>query len=476
MAVSEHSLVSMTDSIVELNVAGGRGGAVSLSAGAILTSHGPSSQFSGNTCGEYGGAFYMSASNYSTDSGDAFLDNKAQTAGGALFWSWDSMDMVSDENFWRGWHKRNHAPDGPNASTPTRYIVAEHANFNETSSTANFKRPVYVYAYDVYGQLVTQISDKVTLSCSTAVTTDDEAARRLTGFTASMSGTVELALTNGSAMFDEIAVTLEPNRRIEIDASLTFVTPGGDTLTLETSAAVYLQSCIDGEEEITQTSGRTVCNLCDSGNTEFSFESKAACQDCPSHASCRGTNITVEKDYWRAGAESTIVRKCSLLDACKGGADTAVDHQCRDGHTGPMCGQCRAGYTLDDLRGNCKWCGTGGGADAGTLLLLLALGAVLLVFGILWRYRKKIGNFLHANFSFLQKMRENMSKYRVKAKILITFFQIVSQYVGGCISPPWPKAYANIARKFDVRRVAESAPPPALPPIEPFLSACSSPS
>lgn len=37
----------------------------------------------------------------------------------------------------------------------------------------------------------------------------------------------------------------------------------------------------------------------------------------------------------------------------------------------------------------------------------------------------------------------------MKGKILITFFQIVSQYVGGCISPPWPPGYAKIARKFD---------------------------
>ena len=32
----------------------------------------------------------------------------------------------------------------------------------------------------------------------------------------------------------------------------------------------------------------------------------------------------------------------------------------------------------------------------------------------------------------------------------MTFFQIVSQYCGGVLNPPWPKSYARIARKFDV--------------------------
>lgn len=42
-------------------------------------------------------------------------------------------------------------------------------------------------------------------------------------------------------------------------------------------------------------------------------------------------------------------------------------------------------------------------------------------------------------------------------KILLVFFQIVSQYAGGCINPPWPNLYLKIARKFDVSLTCRAA-------------------
>ena len=42
------------------------------------------------------------------------------------------------------------------------------------------------------------------------------------------------------------------------------------------------------------------------------------------------------------------------------------------------------------------------------------------------------------------------SKNRIRAKIVLTFFQIISTYVGSVLDPPWPAAYEAAARKFDI--------------------------
>ena len=50
-----------------------------------------------------------------------------------------------------------------------------------------------------------------------------------------------------------------------------------------------------------------------------------------------------------------------------------------------------------------------------------------------------------AYFPFLNRIQGAMRKYRVKAKIVVTFFQIISQYAGGIIAIPWPPVYERIA-------------------------------
>ena len=47
-------------------------------------------------------------------------------------------------------------------------------------------------------------------------------------------------------------------------------------------------------------------------------------------------------------------------------------------------------------------------------------------------------------------MTNNVAAYRDKAKVLFTYFQIVSQQVGGCITVPWPSGYGAIIRKAGV--------------------------
>ena len=46
-------------------------------------------------------------------------------------------------------------------------------------------------------------------------------------------------------------------------------------------------------------------------------------------------------------------------------------------------------------------------------------------------------------------MTNNVAAYRDRAKVLFTYFQIVSQQVGGCITVPWPSGYGAIIRKLE---------------------------
>ncbi|KAH8068260.1 hypothetical protein JL721_6835 [Aureococcus anophagefferens] len=105
----------------------------------------------------------------------------------------------------------------------------------------------------------------------------------------------------------------------------------------------------------TSASGASSCDACGAG---YYWDTVAAaagttgaalCVLCPEEGSrCLSEGITLETlplkaDYWRASLHSDELYACALDDACGGGA---ADY-CEDGHGGPLCGVCDAGWTLD---------------------------------------------------------------------------------------------------------------------------------
>ena len=50
--------------------------------------------------------------------------------------------------------------------------------------------------------------------------------------------------------------------------------------------------------------------------------------------------------------------------------------------------------------------------------------------------------------SAFETTKAKFAAYRDKAKVLFTYFQIVSQQVGGCITVPWPSGYGAIIGKL----------------------------
>ena len=213
-----------------------------------------------------------------------------------------------------------------------------------------------------------------------------------------MSGTVVLQLSDGSAVFDAISVVLAPSTRVSIDASLSFSTPEGAAQTVTGSVSVYLEQCNVGYavQEVAGTSGRTECYLCE--DDEYTFErGESSCETCPGHTTCKGDQLVVDAGFWRHSAGSSLIRQCSrrLVGVCQGGKN-ASNSQCREGHRGPMCGQCAADWSLDEFAGSCVSCtsdGRGLNANAQMLLGLLITG--LLISSIMAYYHKPISDFLH---------------------------------------------------------------------------------
>ena len=63
---------------------------------------------------------------------------------------------------------------------------------------------------------------------------------------------------------------------------------------------------------------------------------------------------------------------------------------------------------------------------------------------------KKIGALGLLIWSASKAMTNKVAAYRDKAKVLFTYFQIVSQQVGGCITVFWPSGYGAIIGKLDL--------------------------
>jgi hypothetical protein len=78
------------------------------------------------------------------------------------------------------------------------------------------------------------------------------------------------------------------------------------------------------------------CSRCIKGT--YSYDPLAtSCEKCFPFVNCEGgADIMVEPGYWRKEKFSTVVFKCPLSSACKGGRDS----ECETGYSGLLCNIC----------------------------------------------------------------------------------------------------------------------------------------
>ena len=397
----------------------------------------------------------LSESNASGTYGDYFGENIATSAGGALFWNFDDMSASSVVSFWNATRVNNSVGEsgwGDDAATSANKIEITYSGAEEASGIYMVS-PITAQAFDVLDQVTTALVATVTISCDT----------NINNVTCESAGELTSDLVNGETEMSNFMVYLLPSETVVLDATLSYLTPEDRTATLTASQPVPLRSCVMGEIEVEDESGRITCEYCDNGNTEYSFEGPprsatvgTECKKCPASVessnvvsnTCHGNIIELEPGFWRHSRYSSVIRKCFSEYWCLRGNETG-DKQCREGHEGPMCGVCKVGYTMNDYIGLCAACEEGDAAEA-KMILAISFAGAMMVFGLVVYSRNRILAFIHEKLPFLEDWHKHITEFRVKAKILLVFFQIVSQYCGGCLNPPWPPLYQQIARKFEL--------------------------
>ncbi|GMH49502.1 hypothetical protein TrVE_jg9591 [Triparma verrucosa] len=164
----------------------------------------------------------------------------------------------------------------------------------------------------------------------------------------------------------------------------------------------------------------------------------AFCYKCPEGAKCEERGITVQNmplkvGYWRSDDQSFNVERCYVDEACnndfsikaaKGNEAFETDQQCLEGHTGPICNVCMEGFSRS-IAGICAPCG----ALVNIPVKTLSIGAVCFLFVM-----AVISCIKNRHSEHFNRMARHMNykslvmSVRTKFKILVSFYQVVSQY------------------------------------------------
>jgi len=172
------------------------------------------------------------------------------------------------------------------------------------------------------------------------------------------------------------------------------------------------------------------------------------CVVCPEGAECNEPGVTVEtlplkQGWWRSDDQSVKLEKCRVEEAClqkvemktftsssdqkhvlTSTKDFKSDMQCEFGHTGPLCNVCIDDYSKN-VTGLCESCDEKFKLPAQTMSLV-GVGVLLSLVFIGYLKRQKAVQFArvhrHINYKSLRM------SIRTKFKILVCYYQIVTQY------------------------------------------------
>ena len=157
------------------------------------------------------------------------------------------------------------------------------------------------------------------------------------------------------------------------------------------------------------------------------------CVMCPNHTACDALNTTltslaVEPRYWRPGFNSTVAKQCPFPSTCAGGlsssalysADAASGCTPGRGLVGAYCMLCATPKSyFDPQRAACEPCGH---ATEFTILVIVLGSLIAVAAAVAW----------HVRPTWWPQARRLMAMarrwhFRARARVLIGFYQIVSQ-------------------------------------------------
>ena len=408
----------------------GNGGAISADnfPGVIFIQ---GSYFKGNSA--YNGGAIGSTSSIVKISSSTFIRNSAKLGGGAIYWIYNTMYATT---------VGSSCTSIANSASYGNFIATDLVGLNATVLNSNvsqvsgqvLKSPIVVSLLDYYDQVVT--GDTVTVLATVYNST-----------TSTLKGSTIVRPIEGVATFSNVVVTGLPGEPTSLmfSVSLSRITSVVYTL--------YFRECISGE--ITEYSDgqlkSAACYKCGIGTYSY-FPTDSACSICPINAQCPGGNVVnMNSNYWRSYQESSILLQCPVYGVCLGGSN--VTTQCVTGATGAYCSVCLKGY-VSDQSGVCYDCNSG--STLATKLSVLIAFMVALIFSVMaYRFRNVV---MSCYERFLSKqvialLTSPKYKYmRVKVKILVAFFQIISS-VGPALNivfPPNFVTYTNYYSIFDL--------------------------
>jgi len=159
------------------------------------------------------------------------------------------------------------------------------------------------------------------------------------------------------------------------------------------------------------------------------------CVECDSEEGmmCEEDGLTTETlkikgGFWRFSNSSLDIEECKPAKDCAQINAT----QCEEGHDGPICANCQAGFARSKVSNKCDLCPPDmtPGKAIGNFVLTVSVPTVLILAFVAWKKRKKkkLGEKLSDKVLNLHDRKHWTHRLRTKAKIISSSFQIVCEF------------------------------------------------
>ena len=332
----------------------------------------------------------------------AFVDNEASSIGGALFSNelgairvacssqdkrlksefytreeWESMDSLkSNTDLCDGWKGNRADTYGPTAASYIR-TVKKTIRYDHDNTSVVVQGNTHVILNQRSGShlptILLQATDE--LGQGPAIGASNETIEAImTSPDGFFVGLIRVSLAFGEAVISGIAEFAPPGT---YEILIAFSDESMETFALE----VHIRECLINEA---WTEEGPACRECSAAMYNFLPDDEMGCRPCPDKAICESRVIQPVKGYWHQTPCSEHIQRCTKFKACDfadrenrlmeiGDATMTCDFdndqladyteaQCRkvrpnphhtslqnrygyvQGHTGPLCGACEAGY------------------------------------------------------------------------------------------------------------------------------------
>lgn len=397
------------NSVYKNSISRGHGGALSLNEASSMVVN---STFLNNTSANRGGGFYFGCSVsqnyfcYYNISNSSFVNNSAVEGGGLSFYR-------IKPNFVNITFANNTATYGKDISSyPVRMgIVDESASEIDTLpfftvSGSIIPQALTLGLFDDIDQVVSTES-----RFSATLKAQDEDKTYLIGQASALA-------LKGIYTYDELTIvttpgTVAPLQVFSLSIDYSQPDPNSNTTPSAFEFDFPVRDCILGEILSDNT-----CKVCEAGTYSITYNS-TFCSDCKNGMNCNGgSNVTLNKNYWRPSNMSDELFKCPLDDIC------LADEICETGYKGRLCAECKSG----NFRLGRFYCMPCGNATVGIVKgIFMILGLFLVLGFMVW--------------SSLRAATKGKSTSSVLFRIMINFSQVMMLLNNFDLS--WPLELTN---------------------------------